>query len=144
MLKRSKSAFCNPQKRIISSPSLFPNSPAWEFLVTGWLEQILHITGCHPFLIQAVCSSLIDNLHADNRERAELADVTEVMNQVLEELVGHLFSGPLGALQQEPAGMPRLSQGEIGEGDKHTKLHNKAAWTKERLSELCKRCSRGI
>jgi len=48
------------------------------------VEQIIHVTGCHPFLIQAVCSALIEDLNADNRERAEIEDVTRAMNQVLE------------------------------------------------------------
>jgi len=79
-----KVSFLQPSEayHLITQP--VPQFPGLGIFGDGVVEQILHITGCHPFLIQAVCSRLIDNLNADNRERAELADVAEVMNQVLE------------------------------------------------------------
>jgi hypothetical protein len=49
----------------------------------------MQVTGCHPFLIQAICSALIDNLNVEKRERAELADVDVAVEQVLENWVGY-------------------------------------------------------
>ena len=56
-----------------------------EIFGDGVVEMIIDVTGCHPFLIQAVCSALIDNLNAERRERAEAEDVKKAVEQVLEE-----------------------------------------------------------
>ncbi len=56
-----------------------------EIFGNGVVEVILKATGCHPFLIQAVCSSLIDDLNAEQREHAEVDDVQRAVEQVLEE-----------------------------------------------------------
>jgi hypothetical protein len=56
-----------------------------EIFGDGVVEMIVDVTGCHPFLIQAVCSALIDNLNAERRERAEDEDVKKAIEQVLEE-----------------------------------------------------------
>jgi hypothetical protein len=56
-----------------------------EIFGDGVVEMIVDITGCHPFLIQAVCSALIDNLNAERREQANADDVKQAMKQVLEE-----------------------------------------------------------
>lgn len=58
--------------------------PGQDIFGDGVVEQIMHVTGCHPFLIQAVCSALIENLNVNNRERAELEDVAVAVDQVLE------------------------------------------------------------
>ncbi|MBV9706136.1 MAG: hypothetical protein JO125_01855 [Chloroflexi bacterium] len=47
----------------------------------GVVERIILETGCHPFLVQAVCSALIDNLNTQKRERAELKDVTRAIDR---------------------------------------------------------------
>jgi len=41
--------------------------------------------GCHPFLVQAVCSMLIDNLNTTQREQASIQDVEQAITQVLDE-----------------------------------------------------------
>ncbi|HEY4032546.1 MAG TPA: AAA family ATPase [Ktedonobacteraceae bacterium] len=51
----------------------------------GVIEMIIDVTGCHPFLIQAVCSALIDNLNVERREQANIEDVKKAVEQVLEE-----------------------------------------------------------
>jgi hypothetical protein len=48
------------------------------------IERIIHVTGCHPFFIQAMCSALIENLNLDDRQQAEPGDVALAMDQVLE------------------------------------------------------------
>lgn len=79
-----KVSFLQPAeaRHLITQP--VPNFPSQHIFADGVVEQIIHVTGCHPFLIQAICSALIENLNADNRERAEIEDVTLAMNQVLE------------------------------------------------------------
>ena len=56
-----------------------------EIFAAGVADKIVKVTGCHPFLIQAVCSALIDNLNAERREQAEEEDVHEAVQQVLED-----------------------------------------------------------
>lgn len=79
-----KVSFLQPSEahHLITQP--VPHFPSHDIFVDGVVEQIIHVTGCHPFLIQAVCSALIENLNADNRERAELQDVAVAVKQVLE------------------------------------------------------------
>ncbi len=69
-------------RHLITQP--VPNFPSQHIFADGVVEQIIQVTGCHPFLIQALCSALIENLNADNREQAEIEDVTLAVNQVLE------------------------------------------------------------
>ena len=79
-----KVSFLQPAeaRHLITQP--VPNFPSQHIFADGVVEQIIHVTGCHPFLIQALCSALIENLNADNREQAEIQDVAVAMNQVLE------------------------------------------------------------
>jgi hypothetical protein len=49
------------------------------------INQIIYETGCHPFLIQAICSELIDTLNTEKREYAEPRDVKQAVNQILED-----------------------------------------------------------
>ncbi len=67
---------------LITQP--IPHFPSQDIFGDGVIEQIIHVTGGHPFLIQAVCSALIENLNAESRGRAELEDVAVAVNQVLE------------------------------------------------------------
>jgi len=79
-----KVSFLQPAeaRHLITQP--VPHFPGQDIFGDGVVERILHVTNCHPFLVQAVCSTLIENLNAANRERAELEDVAIAMNQVLE------------------------------------------------------------
>ncbi len=79
-----KVSFLHPAeaRHLITQP--VPNFPSQHIFGDGVVEQIIYVTGCHPFLIQAICSALIENLNADNRERAEIEDVTLATNQILE------------------------------------------------------------
>jgi DNA-binding phage protein len=47
-------------------------------------QEILRETGCHPFLIQALCSTLIDHINANYRDRAENQDIVLAMRRVLD------------------------------------------------------------
>ena len=50
----------------------------------GVVERILDETGCHPFLVQAVCYALIENLNAKKRERASINDVDGAIERIFE------------------------------------------------------------
>jgi hypothetical protein len=69
-------------RRLITKP--YPDYPSEQIFGEGVVEEIMHMTGCHPFLVQAVCSKLIDCLNMDNRDWAEVGDVAVAVNQVLE------------------------------------------------------------
>ncbi len=44
----------------------------------------MHITHCHPFLIQAVCKHIIENLNDSSRDQATLEDVSVSVKEVFE------------------------------------------------------------
>lgn len=48
------------------------------------VKEIMRVTGCHPFLIQAVCSKLITLLNFERRAHAGIQDVEIAVRQVLE------------------------------------------------------------
>jgi uncharacterized protein len=60
------------------------NYPGDEIFAEDIVDEIIRVTGCHPFLVQAICSELIDNLNTEKRVRAELKDVVTAVGQVLE------------------------------------------------------------
>lgn len=53
------------------------------------VELIIAETGCHPFLVQAVCSGLITLLNVDRREQATIDDVGQVVEKVLDDWGSH-------------------------------------------------------
>jgi uncharacterized protein len=48
------------------------------------VDEIIRITGCHPFLVQAICSGLIENLNVNKRFKAEKQDVVDAVKLVFE------------------------------------------------------------
>jgi uncharacterized protein len=48
------------------------------------VEEIIRVTACHPFLVQALCSVLIDSLNLGERRQACLPDVEMAVHQVLD------------------------------------------------------------
>ncbi len=69
-------------RRLVSHP--VADYPGESIFDEGVIEQIISLTGCHPFLVQAVCSELIDVLNADLRDHAQLDDVKTAVENVLE------------------------------------------------------------
>jgi hypothetical protein len=47
-------------------------------------SEILHVTHCHPFLIQAVCKQIIEILNEGSHAHATVADVSRAVNEVFE------------------------------------------------------------
>ena len=50
-------------RRLITRP--IPTFPGEDIYGDGVVERIIAETGCHPFLVQAVSSALIDYLNAE-------------------------------------------------------------------------------
>ncbi len=79
-----KVSFLQPAeaRQLITQP--VPGFPSEQIFGEGVVEEIMRVTNCHPFLVQAVCSALMDHLNAEKRNRAEFSDVTTAVSQVLD------------------------------------------------------------
>jgi hypothetical protein len=60
------------------------NYPGEQIFTPDAVEEIMRVTGRHPFLLQAVCSELIELLNAELREQATVEDVQEVVKAMFE------------------------------------------------------------
>ena len=67
-------------RHLITKPT--PAYPGEDIFPPDVVEMIIAETGCHPFLLQAVCSGLITLLNVDKREHAELGDVEQTVEKV--------------------------------------------------------------
>jgi DNA-binding transcriptional ArsR family regulator len=56
--------------------------PVEQIFAQGVIEEILRVTGCHPFLVQALSSALIDALNSRRRNQIEMQDVEKAINAV--------------------------------------------------------------
>src|SRR6266700_973976 len=79
-----KASFLKPAEahKLITEPQA--DFPSEKIFGQGVAEEIIKVTGCHPFLIQAICSALIDHLNTNERDQAASEDVKVAMHQVLE------------------------------------------------------------
>lgn len=48
------------------------------------ISNIIKLTHCHPFLIQALCKQLIEDLNYHSRKQAELEDITTAMREIFD------------------------------------------------------------
>jgi hypothetical protein len=78
-----KVSFLQPEEayQLITRP--VPDFPGERIFHQHIIEEIMRISGCHPFLLQAVCSALIDSLNAQKRDRVEAQDVSRAAARVL-------------------------------------------------------------
>jgi hypothetical protein len=69
-------SFLHPEeaRHLITKPTL--NFPGEAIFPADVVETIITETGCHPFLVQAVCSALITLLNVERQEQATLGDVS--------------------------------------------------------------------
>ncbi|GER86854.1 hypothetical protein KDW_10160 [Dictyobacter vulcani] len=65
-----------------------PGYPGAE-LFRETVEHIIQQTNGHPFLVQALCSQLIDNLNVDERDYLEANDIYSAVNQLVESWDAH-------------------------------------------------------
>lgn len=49
----------------------------------GVIEEIIQVTNAHPFLVQALCSALIDSLNAKKRNRIAVQDIGEARSKIV-------------------------------------------------------------
>lgn len=82
--KTLKVSFLQPAeaRHLILNPTL--NFPGREIFGEEVVEEIVRVTGCHPFLVQAVCSELIEYLNLENQMRAEMQDIAPATAHVLD------------------------------------------------------------
>jgi uncharacterized protein len=75
-------SFLEPDEayRLITRPA--PHFPSEQIFGEHVVEAVIKETGCHPFLVQALCSTLIELLNTENRGRSELHDVDVAVQRV--------------------------------------------------------------
>ncbi len=78
-----KVSFLQPVEALQLITRPVSNFPSEQVFGEGVVDEIMRVTGCHPFLVQAICSALIDYLNADNRNQAEIQDVAIAMSRGL-------------------------------------------------------------
>lgn len=79
-----KVSFLEPEevRRLIRQP--VPNFPGEHIFGEEVTEEILRLTGGHPFLIQALCSALITRLNGRSSQQAHLDDVAAAIDEIFE------------------------------------------------------------
>ena len=82
-------SFLQPEeaRRLITKPT--PRFPGETIFPSDVVDAIIAATGCHPFLVQAVCSALITLLNVERREQATREDVSTAVVKALEGWKGH-------------------------------------------------------
>jgi len=70
-------------RRLITQPD-DPDFSAEHPFNDDIIEEIIRVTACHPFLIHAICSALIDFLNREERTQANISDVRTAIDRVLE------------------------------------------------------------
>ncbi|SRR6266516_2925843 len=60
-----------------------PNYPGEQVFNEEVVEEIVRVTGCHPFLLQALCSTLINNLNTLGQGSIEVHDVSMAVSQLI-------------------------------------------------------------
>src|SRR5205807_9125411 len=71
---------------LITQPQ--PNFPSSQIFGEGVVEEIIRITGRHPFLIQAVCEILINNMNKEDRQRVEIQDIIIAVDKMFNTWAG--------------------------------------------------------
>lgn len=79
-----KVSFLKPDEALQLITEPITDFPSENIFGEGVVDKIIAVTGRHPFLIQAICSVLIDNLNAEKRDLANVQDVEKAANKVME------------------------------------------------------------
>ncbi len=113
-----KVSFLKPEeaRKLIMAPA--PDFSGEEIFGEDVAGEILRVTGCHPFLIQAVCEKLIDQLNDDNRSEASIQDVIQAVDKILETWDNY-FQDLWGRTDEEQRAC-LLVLNNMGECDKRT------------------------
>lgn len=83
-VKTLRVTFLHPVEafRLITQP--VHNYPSEQIFASGVVEEIMRVTGNHPFLIQALCSELIELLNAELRDQAIFDDVQQAVEAMFD------------------------------------------------------------
>jgi hypothetical protein len=75
-------SFLQPEeaRRLIKQP--VPDFPGEHIFGSEVTEEILRVTGSHPFLIQALCSALITRINKAPDQQASIADVSASIDDI--------------------------------------------------------------
>ena len=111
-----KVSFLQPSEayQLITQP--LPDPLVEQVFGEGVIEEILRVTGCHPFLVQALSSALIDALNARRRDQVELKDVVKAIDTLFK----HWGSTYFRDLWERTSADQRkclLVLGQLGNGD---------------------------
>ncbi|MBV9710300.1 MAG: hypothetical protein JO011_05200 [Ktedonobacteraceae bacterium] len=77
-----KVSFLQPSEayQLITGP--IQGVPVEQIFDQGVVEEILRVTNCHPFLLQALSSAVIDALNSRRLNKVEISDVAKAINIV--------------------------------------------------------------
>jgi uncharacterized protein len=111
-----KVSFLQPEEayQLITHPT--PDFPGEDVFGVGVVGEIMRVTGNHPFLVQAVCSALVDHLNVNNVDRAAIQDVTRAVGRVLKNWKDTYFRD-LWARTTEDQRVCLVALRTLGEGD---------------------------
>jgi hypothetical protein len=70
-------------RQLITQPLCSEGNSSEQTFDPGVVEEILQATNAHPFLVQALCSALIDSLNAKKCNRIAIQDVVKARTNVL-------------------------------------------------------------
>ncbi len=130
--------------RLILHPT--PDFPGASFFEKEIVREIMHLSGNHPFYIQALCSQIIDYLKDAKQEKARIQDVDEAKQDVVDALKDTYFAHLWGkgsteeqrqclkALKQ--LGRATIQQVVAEQGNKH---EMNTQQVEKALAKLCKR-----
>lgn len=126
-------------RQLITEPT--PNFPGEEIFSEGVINQILDMTACHPFIIQAVCSSMIENLNIEKRKQADFNDVTKAAIHVLEAWWDGYFRDLWNRTDQDQQAcllaLKKLSRGNLQDIFQESGLDERSI--RSAIRKLCKR-----
>ncbi|MBV9713500.1 MAG: AAA family ATPase [Ktedonobacteraceae bacterium] len=87
-LKVSFLRLAEARQLIVHPTPEFPGEHVFNEEVIG---EIIRVTGCHPFLLQALCSIIVSNLNATQREQATCRDVEIAQDEVFKKWGDNYF-----------------------------------------------------
>lgn len=86
-----KVSFLRPfeAQQLIVHPT--PGFPGERIFSEEVVLEIIRVTGCHPFLIQALCSVIVSNLNTTHREQAARDDVEVAQEEIFKKWGDNYF-----------------------------------------------------
>ncbi len=117
---------------ILHPTSTFPGE---HLFGTEVVEQIQRVTGCHPFLIQGICSTILETVNTEERTYATVSDVQKGIQQFLTDWWGNYFQD----LWQRTDEVQRACLIELNEHGKVTQ-----PWLEQKLDLQAQMISRAL